>query len=152
MYCPSCGVESATGLSFCNRCGANLNTTMTTTQVIHTGGLAIPTTMIGLSVISLTLGGFALLIKGAVLLATVLQGNDAILAVVMFGILTILIADIMLIRLLSRLIMARLQTGHPAQPIQLVGNEPAKQIHARAPDYTSSVTEHTTRTLSEVKR
>lgn len=25
MYCPSCGIESTPGLSYCNRCGANLS-------------------------------------------------------------------------------------------------------------------------------
>ena len=41
-------------------------------------------------------------------LAKILQGNDAFMAIIMFGMLTILIVDIFLVRLLSKLISAAL--------------------------------------------
>ena len=99
----------------------------------------------------LTLGGFVAVIAGAIALAGKASiGTDPIIAVVMMGMITILVSDIFLARLLSKLISASLSSGKPpklkqrpalaaAAPAQLGQSQPA-HLHG-AP----SVTENTTR-------
>lgn len=128
MFCPSCGTEYTIELKYCNRCGANLSTSVApqaVEQVIV--NVTKPTLIIGGLILIVTLGGFGGLVGGAIRLAEILHGNDSFMAVILFGMLTILIVDIFLVRLLSKLINAALspsaqpqlgttvQTGMPAQ-------------------------------------
>ena len=107
MYCPSCGTETTTGLNYCNRCGANLAPLVSQSDPIQIS-LTRPATVIGIVMMLLTLGGFALLIAGARTLAPVLSGSDPLIALVFMGMLTILVVDIFLARQLSKLINAAL--------------------------------------------
>lgn len=142
MFCPSCGTES-TGLKYCNRCGANLALPSSQPEIVQVN-LTTPAVMIGIILMFLTLGGFGLLIGGARALATVVQGNDPLMAMIFFGMVIILTVDIILVRQLSKLINAALKTDSrrviapPAQTPQL---SPQTQQYFPA----SSVTENTTR-------
>ena len=152
MFCPSCGAEYAIGLNYCNRCGANLNTSLTETELAPVS-LTKPTIVIGLLLLAITLGGFAGVIEGATRLGMLFHQNDPVIATIVMGMFTIMAADFMLLLLLSRLIKASLQ--RPAQK-KLPKQEAVKQIAAPvAPaGYApiSSVTDHTTRTLAPAYR
>jgi hypothetical protein len=154
MYCSSCGFECAAGLSYCNRCGAGLNPTALTTQIIHTGNLTKPVITLGLTMLGLTLGGFAMIFVTAGQLARNVMNADAVALTIIFGMATILVTDILLVRLLSRIINAMLEpkplaAGKP-QPAQFAPAErTARQVASAPPNYVMpSVTENTTRTLT----
>ena len=147
MFCPSCGAEYAIGLNYCNRCGANLNSALGEPELPPVN-VTKPAIVIGLVVMSITLGGFAAVIEGATKLGHVFNHNDPIIATIFMGMVTIMVADIMLLRQLSRLITASI--NRPAQPKKLPKQKGAKQIAAPMPGSyvpVSSVTDHTTRTL-----
>lgn len=155
MYCSTCGVESIPGLSYCNRCGASLNPSALTTQVIHTGSLTKPLVALGLTTLGLTLGGFAMIFIAAGDLALRHAETATVNLLLSLGLVTILITDFLLMRQLSRVISATLQPkpAAPAYPQPLPaqfakGERGPRQINTAPPDYISpSVTEHTTRTL-----
>lgn len=150
MFCPSCGTEYAIELKYCNRCGANLNPNFASQSVQPVQvNVTKPTLIIGLLILLVTLGGFGGLVGGAIGLAQILHGNDAFMAIILFGMLTILIVDIFLVRLLSKLINAALSSN--AQP-QLGPAMPAGMpVQFQNPTTTArlqsmpSVTENTTR-------
>lgn len=152
MFCPSCGAEYAIGLNYCNRCGANLNTTVVEAELAPVS-LTKPIIVIGLILLTITLGGFAGVIEGATRLGEVFHQNDPVVATIVMGMFTIMAADFMLLLLLSRLIKASLQ--RPALK-KVPKQEAVRQIAAPvapagyAP--TSSVTDHTTRTLQPAYR
>lgn len=143
MFCPSCGAEN-TGLKYCNRCGANLSAN--TPPEIVLVNLTKPAVLIGIILSFLTLGGFGILVAGARMLASVVRGEDPVIALIVLGMATILIVDIILLRQLTKLISAALKTdgtrlSAPAtQAPQLP--RPATQFIPAA-----SVTENTTRFL-----
>ena len=142
MFCPSCGTES-TGLKYCNRCGANLAALVTPPETIQVN-LTKPAVLIGIIMMFLTLGGFALLMVGARMLASVLQGSDPLMGLIIMGMLVIMIIDIILARQLTKLINAAL-TGS-SQPTFATPNPPA-QLPYPAQQFVpaGSVTENTTR-------
>lgn len=153
MYCSSCGIEYVLGLNYCNRCGANLSPSPIVEPEIRAGSLTKPTIAVGLIVVLITLGGFALMIGGAIELANVFHQKDPVMAIIMMGMLTILVGDIMLIRLLSRLINASLQTKRPAQlKMPAASEQRPAQIGAARSEPIPSVTEHTTRAFEPVFR
>jgi hypothetical protein len=151
MFCPSCGTENTIGLPYCNRCGANLNVAMAEQPRPVIVNVTKPTLIIGLVVLFLTLGGFGGLIRGALRLAPVLQGNDPLIALILFGMLTILVVDIFLVRLLSKLIGASLSSGTQTQASQsrALAANPVNQLYQQPQPSrlqgAPSVTEHTTR-------
>lgn len=142
MYCPSCGTES-TGLKYCNRCGANLAALGAPPEIVQIN-LTKPAVLIGIIMMFLTLGGFALLMVGARMLASVMSGTDPLMGLIIMGMLVIMIIDIILARQLTKLINAALRGNTPATfaasypPAQL---PPPAQVFVPA----GSVTENTTR-------
>jgi hypothetical protein len=149
MYCPSCGAERTLDVNYCSRCGAS---TAPETALVPIS-LTKPAVSIGLTVALITLGGFALLITGAVKLAEVFRVPDPIMAIIMFGMLTILFCDFMLIRLLGRIVNSSLEAKKDKSqslPKPAV-RDTSRQLN---PQYqpVPSVTEHTTRTFTPVFR
>jgi len=149
MYCSSCGAERSLDLNYCSRCGAS---TAAETELVPIN-LTKPALSIGLTVALITLGGFALLITGAVKLAEVFRVPDPIMAIILFGMLTILFCDVMLIRLLSRIVNASLDAKNEKSLTlpKPVTRDTARQLNPRY-EPVPSVTEHTTRTFSPVFR
>jgi hypothetical protein len=87
---------------------------LATVQQLAPISITKPAIAIGLTTVLLTLGGFVVLATAAFNLAQVFQHPDPILALLVLGIATILISDIMLIRLLSRIVRSSLdETGGP---------------------------------------
>jgi hypothetical protein len=150
MFCPSCGTEYTIELKYCNRCGANLTTSVApqSFQPVIVN-VTKPTLIIGVLLLLVTLGGFGGLVGGAISLAKILHGNDSFMAIIMFGMLTILIVDIFLVRLLSKLINSALSSG--AQPQIGTTMQTAMPAQFQNPTTTArlqgmpSVTENTTR-------
>jgi hypothetical protein len=126
-----------------------LNQTAVAPQIIQTGNLGWPTIAICLTMLGITLGGFAAIIEGALALGrTAGLGREPAMAIVVLGLFTIMLSDFMLMRILSRLIKTSLQPVQSVQPKQLAANATAqRQIPTRPADYVPAVTEHTTRTL-----
>ena len=151
MYCPSCGAEAALELNYCNRCGANMAPALVPSQQVIAVSLTKPAIAIGLTMTLLTLGGFAFLIGGAIRLAQILKDPDTIIPLVMFGMATIMVSDIMLIRLLSRIIKASLETRPNVQLPKPQVREVPRQLSPRL-EPVPSVTEHTTRTFTPAFR
>ena len=150
MFCQSCGAESTFELNYCNRCGANLTSALSSTTEFVPINLTKPITIISLVVLFLTLGGFAGVLSAASEIARGGAGKDLPMAIIFFGMITILTLDILLIRQLSKLITAalspnRLATKKPPAPQQ-------NELHYARPatarlDPAPSVTENTTRFL-----
>jgi hypothetical protein len=150
MYCPSCGTEYTIELKYCNRCGANLNTELASQPEPVIVNVTKPVLIIGATLVLLTLGGFGGLIGGAVSLASVVHGNDPLIAMILFGMMTIMIVDIFLVRLLSKIINAALIPGAQSQPRRstVLANPPVTQLpqpSAARLQGVPSVTENTTR-------
>ena len=145
MYCPSCGAETNRALKYCSRCGAS---TAPETELVPIN-LTKPALVIGLIVTALTLGGFAILIEGAIRLATVFHVPDPIMAIIMLGMATIIACDILLLRLLSRIIRTSLDAKHekPLAFPKQQSRELPRQLNPQL-EPVPSVTEHTTRTLA----
>lgn len=154
MYCSSCGAECAAGLSYCNRCGANLNPAAMTTQVVQVGNWTKPIVALSAATTVTTLGGLAMVFIAAGEMAGMQTRSEPVMAILVLGMLTTLITGLMLIRQLSRVITASLQQKQVApaqpQPPQFVPAErSARQLTNAQPGYVApSVTEHTTRTLA----
>jgi hypothetical protein len=149
MFCPSCGTEYTIELKYCNRCGANLGTSLLPPAEPVIINVTKPTLIIGTLMTLITLGGFGAVIAGAIGMARVLHGDDPVMGVVVFGMLAILIVDIFLARLLSKLISAALATttgprsassSMPVGPQQFQPATTTARLQAMP-----SVTENTTR-------
>ena len=148
MFCPSCGAESTIELNYCNRCGANLVPPPFSTTELAPVNLTKPIAIIGAVILFLTLGGFAGVLSSAVDITSRGGGKDLPMAIIFFGLVTILTLDILLIRQLSKLIAAALSPNRSAakkQPAQ-----PQNELRYSRPatarlDPAPSVTENTTR-------
>src|SRR5258708_34005976 len=114
MYCPSCGAEYTIELKYCNRCGANLDTGISTQSQIAPVSITKPAIVLGAMLVLLTLGGFGMLMSAAIDLSRSARLDPgAITGMVVTGLLTILTTDIFLVRLLTKIINASLSSGAP---------------------------------------
>lgn len=146
MFCPSCGTEPAIELNYCNRCGANLSATLVTPVVAAPVSVTKPIIIIGTLMLFLTLGGFGGVLSSALELVKKGGGGDLSMAIVFFGMVTILTIDVLLFTLLFKLVRAALSPSPPSAPKHPVYNQPLlnRPTTARlAP--APSVTENTTR-------
>jgi hypothetical protein len=150
MYCLSCGAETSRDLNYCSRCGAS---TSPETELVPIS-LTKPALAIGLTVALITLGGFVLLITGAVKLAEIFKVPDPIMAVIVIGMFTIALCDFMLLRLLGRIVNTSLDArkDKPAALKKVPKRDTARQLNPPQFEPVPSVTEHTTRTFTPVYR
>ncbi len=116
MYCPSCGSEYTVELKYCNRCGANLGGALEEQVQVVPVSLTKPALIIGVVMAILTVMGFGMVIAGAVELSHNPRfGPDAIASIVVPGMMTILVIDILLVRQLSKIITASLSSSTQVQ-------------------------------------
>jgi hypothetical protein len=162
MYCQTCGTEIQKGLNYCNRCGAAVSSSVSSLAAkpetavvdikspVRTLGATITlTTLLGLTILFVALGGLASAERP---LPASLLG---ILSVA--GLLMILVIDVLLIRILSRVV--QLPVAAPALQAQSRSAEsrelhtPAAQTYMPAstdPLPIASVTDHTTRSFLSI--
>lgn len=151
MYCPSCGTELTSELSYCNRCGANLR------PIANQSGVP-PAKLVGAAwaistaVALVTLGGFGMIFGLVMTLITRgLNLSPAGMFWISFALLVILAIDWMLVRQLSRVLDMPRLSPDAKQPKSPLREKPIQQIGApREP--VSSVTENTTRTFEPIHR
>jgi hypothetical protein len=152
MFCPSCGAESTIELNYCNRCGANLTSALSTNAELAAINLTKPILIIAVTVLLLTLGGFAGVISGTI--AMVKAGAGPVSpAIPVFGIPSILTIDIMLLRQLSKLISAALSANRlPAKKAYVQPQSDLRFPRPTTPrlEPVPSVTENTTRFFESV--
>jgi len=158
MFCQTCGTEIQTGLNYCNRCGAVVNSSLAPRtepmlvdikSPVRTIGATITlTTLLGLCILFFALGGLASAVRPL--------PDDLIGVLGVVGLLMILIIDVMLIRILARVV--QLPVAAPSKQLPQAKRTEAKELHAQTthtymPASTdplvpvSSVTDHTTRTF-----
>ncbi|HLL72877.1 MAG TPA: hypothetical protein VK363_15650 [Pyrinomonadaceae bacterium] len=154
MYCQTCAAEIQPGLNYCNRCGAVVNASLTNRQetalvdikspVRTLGATVALTTLMGLTIIFIALDNFSS--KG---LPPELLGM-----ICAAGFFLILVIDVLLIRILSRIVQLPVAPAPPALPKRHESKElhtPQAQTYMPAsatdPLPAASVTEHTTRTF-----
>jgi hypothetical protein len=152
MYCPSCGTELASELSYCNRCGANLKPTPNQSGV-PPSKLVGAAWAISMAVAVVTLGGFGMIF--GLVMALITRGiniSPAGMFWIAFSLLVILAIDWLLVRQLSRVLDMPQLSPDATQPKKpKLSEEPKRQIDApREP--VSSVTEHTTRAFEPIHR
>lgn len=145
MYCANCGTPRTQGLSYCNRCGADLRERVEPSNTKAITAFLIAITLIGV-------GGLAIMLAGALLLRRGANLSQDLIGFFMFcTFLIVSLTEIMLFRNLSRLSSStERKRSFPA---------PAPTQHdLRLPHGTplgepvSSVTENTTRTLEYARR
>jgi len=146
MYCANCGTPLTQGLSYCNRCGANLKER----SEVSTGAISAfltAITLIGLGGLGLMLAGSLVLRRGALL------SQELIGVFMLFTFLIVSMTEIFLVRNLSKLTSGNAKekknyfpAPQPApQDLRLTQGMPLGEPVA-------SVTENTTRTLEYIRR
>jgi len=142
MFCSTCGTTITPGLSFCNRCGANLKERTETT--VRTGAIIaflLAITGIGIGGLGIMLGGAVTLKRDAVL------GEDVVGMFMFFTFFILALIEFFLVRQLSKLIsgteVKRVSSPQPAS----MPNELRTAQPRGLPEAMPSVTENTTRTL-----
>jgi len=148
MYCSSCGVAVTKNLTYCNHCGAKVNTEKTesldkTTELRFDS--FIMTTMVVLFVFGLAAIGFLTGIMKAVL-------KFEFGPLIAFALLSFIIMIALEGVLISRLFRRKRTTDEPAGNAAF-GTHARKELSAQSQltyEPASSVTDHTTRTLENV--
>lgn len=143
MYCANCGTQIVQGLSYCNRCGANLKERgESNTAVISAFLTAI--TVLGTV-------GLAVMLFGAIVLRRKANLDPQLIGVFMtFAFLLVGITEFMLLRTLSKLTSAKENKSYALPPP--VTNELRLPQHSTIGEPVPSVTENTTRTLEYARR
>lgn len=144
MYCPQCAAPMTPGLSFCNRCGANLRERSDSSKTGTINALLTAITIIALVGLGTLIGGSLVLRSGAGL------SQELIGVFMLFTFLLTGSTEVMLIRNLSRLI-AQPDKKEYLGPVQ---HQPLELRSAAATtlEPLPSVTENTTRTLGYARR
>jgi hypothetical protein len=98
MYCQFCGTPRAQGLSYCNRCGADLRERIQSGHNVAITGILTAITLLGLIGLGIMIGGSLTLRREAGL------SQDLIGVFMLFVFLVVSVTEIMLVRNLSKLI------------------------------------------------
>ena len=144
MYCASCGTPLTQGLSYCNRCGANLREHKETkTGAISAFLTAI--TLIGVIGLGIMLGGALVLRREAGL------GHEIVGFFMLFTFLIVAMIEFMLVRNLSKLTGSTEQIKYLPAP-HVAPNDLRLPQAQPLGEPVPSVTENTTRTLEYARR
>ncbi len=148
MYCANCGTPLTQGLSYCNRCGANLKER----PEVSTGAISAFLTAITL----IGLGGLGIMLAGALVLRKGANLSQELIGVFMlFTFLIISMTEIVLVRNLSKLTSAKEKEKEKKNyfpPPSAMPQDLRLTQGAPLGDPVSSVTENTTRTLEYIRR
>ena len=146
MYCSTCAAPLAPGLSYCNRCGANLKEREDSKKEAVSAYLT--------TIFLLGLGGLGLMLGGALVLKNGAQLPEELIGIFMVMVfMLITIVEIFLCRQLSRVIAGKEKWESAPPQLPTMQTELRAPAELRAPqaralsEPVSSVTENTTRTL-----
>ena len=145
MYCANCGTPRTQGLSYCNRCGADLRERVEPSNNKAIAAFLSAITLLGVGGMAVMLAGALLLRKGAGL------SQELIGVFMLFTFLIVSMTEIMLIRNLSKL------SGSSERKNSFPAPSPTQhdlRLPHGAPlgEPVGSVTENTTRTFEYVPR
>ena len=138
MFCPTCAASITPGLSFCNRCGANLKTESSSGTV---SAYLTAITVIALGGLGLMLGGAIALRNGAHL------GEEIVGFFMLMTFLIVGVIELMLGWQLSRVNSNAQKRRSLPPPLEPTAFPEFRGPQASLVEPSSSVTEHTTRTL-----
>lgn len=144
MYCSNCGTPRAQGLSYCNRCGADLRERKVSSNTGAIGAVLTAITILGIVGLGIMLGGALVLRKEAGL------SQDLIGVFMLFTFLIVAVTEFMLVRNLSKLTSAQESKKYFPAPMPM--NELRLPAAGNLGEPVPSVTENTTRTLDYVRR
>lgn len=153
MYCSSCGSAATPGLSYCNRCGAELNAKNKSGAAM---GLQVPESLVW-AIVGVAVGGLGLLIGLMAVMKNELHfANGMILIILLLSFALLIAAESAFIWLLFNSVRrAKLREPDAGDITQFRGTATKELAEPRERFLTEpalSVTEHTTRTLDPVPR
>jgi hypothetical protein len=144
MFCSNCGTPHAQGLSYCNRCGADLRERKESGNTAAINALLTAITTLGLV-------GLGIMLFGAVILRRKANLDQELIGVfMMFTFLIVSVTEFMLVRNLSKLTSSNESKNYLPPPTQT--NELRLPSASSLGEPIPSVTENTTRTLDYVRR
>ena len=147
MYCSFCGTALTPGLSYCNRCGAELGTKDRSTDKPKEA----PQEALVWAIVAVTVVGLGGLIGLMAVMKESLHFNDVpIIAFSLLFFLTFLGVDIVFIRLLLRSMSAARYPEGVTQQKARSTNELIDAKPRALSEQAASITEHTTRTMDPV--
>lgn len=148
MYCSSCGVAVAQGLSYCNYCGAKVNG-VKGDNLIKSSEVK-PETLVAAMVFVFVFGLIAITILMGVMKASLNLEVGQILAFALLSFLIMVLIEGVCVRLLFRRKRGREEAGD-AEQLKGQGTKKLDPAQARAlPEPVPSVTEHTTRAFEPI--
>ena len=144
MFCSNCGTPHTQGLSYCNRCGADLR------ERKESGNTAAITAMLT-AITTLGIVGLGIMLMGAIVLRRKANLDQELIGVfMMFVFLIVSVTEFMLVRNLSKLTSSNESPKYfPPPPTT---NELRLPAASSLGEPVPSVTENTTRTLDYVRR
>jgi hypothetical protein len=146
MYCSSCGVAVAQGLSYCNYCGAKLGWADSVTKSPEVKPELLVSAMAGVFILGLV----AITMLMGMMKAILHLEGGVILAFALMCFLIMLSLEGVFLRLLFR----RRRGNEEAGSNPVLKGQATKELdaaHARAmPEHVPSVTEHTTRAFDPI--
>ncbi len=142
MYCANCAAPLSPGLSYCNRCGANLKEKEApTTNTAAISAFLTAITVIAAIGLGIMLGGSLVLRRGAGL------GQELVGCFMLFTFMITGVTEVMLIRQLSRL-TGSWESKRSFPTVQT----PPFELRSAPGEPVGSVTDSTTRTLDYARR
>ena len=150
MYCSSCGVAVAPGLSYCNYCGAKLSA-VKSDNVVSTSPDVKPELLVIAMVACFVFGLVAIAMLMGMMKSILNVNVGVILAVALLSFFIMLLIEGVCIRLL----LGRKRRAGDADDTVRLKSQATKELdaaHARMlPEPVSSVTEHTTRAFAPIR-
>jgi hypothetical protein len=148
MYCSSCGVAVAPGLSYCNYCGERLGVAQSDVPIRSRE--VRPESLIAAMVFTFVFGLVAITVLMGMMKGGLHLENGLILFVALLSFLVMLSLEAVFIRLLFRRRRGAEEAGDPVLRKGPTTRE-LDAAHARGlPGHMPSVTEHTTRAFDPV--
>jgi hypothetical protein len=148
MYCSSCGVAVAQGLSYCNYCGAKLNGAKG--ESVVKSSEVKPELLVSAMVAAFILGLGAIAVLIGVMKEVVGFDLSIILAVTVFSFILMLVVEGVLIRLLLNGKRGGREVGDTKPPKEQKTRELGEGQARVLPEPIPSVTEHTTRAFEPI--
>ena len=150
MYCSTCGVNVAQGLSYCNYCGATLSGAKGETR--SKSPEVKPELLVSAMVVVFVFGLVAITMLIGVMKSVLHLNEGAILAFTLLSFLIMVFLEGVFIRLLLR----RKRGSEEAGNTVLLKGQATKELDAAQarvlPEPVPSVTEHTTRAFEPIHR